>query len=263
MPSVYAHYRFGCDVYTLLPEKVKTVVHNYRELYDLGLQGPDILFFYLPVCHNHVNRLGTHIHHQPAREFFQPAVQIIRSRHKKQASMAYICGIACHYALDLVCHPYIVNLVQTQGLNHSAIEGAFERVLIVEDHLPLNTLVTGSICPSPQSAHIIQQFYEGTTAKQIFQALKIMIWCNDGLRMKDNILKKLLFFLLRIVGKYESIAGMVITPAPRPEFSESDLELRRLYEAAKPVAIQLITELLSSVHTGQKLSSQFDSTFLG
>lgn len=263
MPSVYAHYRFGCDIYELLPDKMKNLVSNYRELYDLGLQGPDILFFYLPVYHNHVNRLGTHIHHQPGREFFQAAVQIIRNRHKKQASMAYICGVACHYALDLVCHPYIVELVQTRNLNHSAIEGAFERALIVEDQLPLNMLVTGSICPSPQSAKIIQQFYTRTTARQVLWALTIMIWCNDGLRMKDNILKKLIFFILRIVGKYESIAGMVITPAPLPQFSESDMELRRLYESAKPVAIQLITELLSSVHTGQKLSNQFDSTFLG
>lgn len=263
MPSVYAHYRFGCDVHELLPNKIKGLINNYRELYDLGLQGPDILFFYLPVCHNHVNRLGTHIHHHPARDFFQAAVQTIRSREKKQASMAYICGVACHYALDLVCHPYILELVQNHKLNHSAIEGAFERVLIVEDHLPLDTLVTGSICPSPQNAKIIQQFYTHITAKQIFQSLKIMIWCNDGLRMKDNILKKLIFLILRIAGKYESISGMVITPAPLPKFSESDLELRRLYESAKPVAIRLITELVSSVHTGQKLGNQFGSTFLG
>lgn len=177
--------------------------------------------------------------------------------------MAYLCGFACHYALDLVCHPYIVDQVQRHSLNHSAIEGAFERTLIVEDQLPLDTLVTDSIHPSLQTAGIIQQFYTGVSTKQIFQSLKIMIWCNDGLRMKDNLLKKAIFLVLRMVGKYESIAGMVITPAPRPEFSESDFELRRLYESAKPVAVRLITELLASVHTGQKLSNQFDSTFLG
>lgn len=263
MPSVYAHYRFGCDVYEGLPQKTKALVSQYRELYDIGLQGPDILFFYLPVCHNHVNRLGTRIHHQPGREFFQTAVQIIRSREKKQASMAYICGAACHFALDLICHPYISGMVQSRNLNHSAIEGAFERTLIVEDHLPLNTLVTNSIRPSRRGAEIIQQFYENTSARQVFQALKIMIWCNDGLRMKEHLLKKLIFLILRMVGKYETISGMVITPAPLPEFTESDVELRRLYEAAKPVAVKLIDELLSSVHTGQELSNQFNDTFLG
>lgn len=263
MPSVYAHYRFGCDIYELLPVRLKSLIDRHRDLYNIGLQGPDILFFYLPVCYNHVNQLGTWLHHQPGRDFFQTAVQIIRNRHKKQASMAYLCGFACHYALDLVCHPYIVDQVQRHSLNHSAIEGAFERTLIVEDQLPLDTLVTDSIHPSLQTAGIIQQFYTGVSTKQIFQSLKIMIWCNDGLRMKDNLLKKAIFLVLRMVGKYESIAGMVITPAPRPEFSESDFELRRLYESAKPVAVRLITELLASVHTGQKLSNQFDSTFLG
>lgn len=263
MPSVYAHYRFGRDIYELLPEEPKACVTKYRELFDIGLQGPDILFFYRPIFHNYVNQLGYQIHKWQGRRFFQTATRMIRNRQKKEASIAYLCGVACHYALDLVCHPYVEELVKYQHMNHCAIEGAFERCLIVEDHLPLDTLVTGSIKPSKQNAAVIHRFYGRTTGKQVLSALRCMVWCNDALRMKDNIMKKTIFFLIRLVGKYNSIAGMIITPEPSPEFSESDVELRRRYDMAKPIALNLIAELLSNIASGQRLSKQFNATFNG
>lgn len=263
MPSVYAHYRFGCDVYELLPKKPKALVDTYRDLFDLGLQGPDILFFYRPVYYNYVNQLGRNLHHKPGGPFFQNAIELVRHRQHKGASMAYLCGTACHFALDLICHPYVEKIVAEKGLNHSAIEGALERALIIEDNHPLNFLVTGSIKPSPLNATVISQFYPRVTPKQVYQSLKIMIWCNDGLRMKDHLFKKSLFFILRLVGKYDSIAGMVITPEPKPEFAESDQELRRLFDSAKPVALELIQSLFSGVRTGEFNSPYFHHTYMG
>lgn len=263
MPSVYAHYRFGRDIYELLPEEAKHFATKHRELFDIGLQGPDILFFYHPIQHNYVNRLGYHIHSWRGEKFFQAAIRVIRNHTKKDALIAYICGVACHYALDLVCHPCVDYYTEHYQLEHSAIEGSFERALIVEDHLPLNVLVTGSLKPSQKNAEVIQQFYGKTTGKQIFRALRCMVWCNDALRMKDNIIKKSLFLFLRLIGKYDKISGMVITPEALPEFAESDVELRKRYDLAKPVAIMLIHELLSCIESGKSLSKQFDATFSG
>ena len=48
MPSLYAHYRFGKELCMSLPEPARTYALRYRELFDLGLQGPDILFFTIP-----------------------------------------------------------------------------------------------------------------------------------------------------------------------------------------------------------------------
>ena len=264
MPSVYAHYRFGTEVLSMLPEKAQFYAAQYPELYEIGLQGPDILFFYHPFYHNYVNRLGCQIHEWKGRKFFQSACRIIRGRKNKAPFLAYICGVACHYALDLVCHPYILQLVKTRHLNHSSIEGSFERKLIVEDHLPLNTLVTGSIHPTKQNAAVICNFYGRTTGKQILSALRVMVWCNDALRIReDHIIKKVLFFILRLVGKYDSIAGMVITPEANPAFAESDIRLRDYYEQAKPVARKLVAELFTHLESGKRLSKQFDATFSG
>lgn len=263
MPSVYAHYRFGKDMFQLLPPELKEMIQPYRDLYNIGLQGPDLLFFYRPVFHNYVNRLGYQIHDWKGKKFFQTAVRLIRSQKHKEIFLSYICGVLCHYALDLTCHPYVDSLVSTKNLNHCAIEGAFERVLLVEDHLPLNSLVTGSLKPSKQAAYIISQFYGKATGKQILSALHSMILLNDALRMKESLFKKSIFLILRLIGKYDNIAGMIITPTAMPEFAESDKELRKRFELAKSVALNLITEFLSSVESGHPLSSQFNATFSG
>lgn len=263
MPSVYAHYRFGQDIFEQLPVEFKSAALKYRDLYNMGLQGPDLLFFFRPLQKNYVNRLGHQIHDWSGKKFFHTSARLIRNRKKKDAFLAYICGSVAHYALDLICHPYVEELENQQGLNHCAIEGAFERALIVEDHLPLNVLVTKSLVPSQLNANVIAQFYGRTTSKQILSAIRTMIFLNDALRMKNGIVKKGIFLFLRLVGKYDNISGMIITPTALPEFAESDIELRKRYELAKPVAIKLMTELLTCIQTGQKLSHQFHPTYLG
>ena len=46
MPSTYAHRRFGADVLERLPAELQEKIAPYRELYDIGLHGPDLLFYY-------------------------------------------------------------------------------------------------------------------------------------------------------------------------------------------------------------------------
>lgn len=263
MPSVYAHYRFGREILELLPDDISSILIEHRELFDIGLQGPDILFFYKPVFKNYVNQLGKRIHEWKGRRFFIPAVRQIRCLKNKDASIAYICGVACHYALDAICHPYIHQCEMEMHLNHSAIEGAFERALIVEDRLPLNTLITHSIKKRKQNAYIISHFYGKTTCSQIYKALRFMVLCNDGLRLKDNLIKKTIFLFLRLIGKYHSISGMVITELANPQYAETDQCLRELFEDSKEFAVSILNEIVKSIKTGTPLSSNFDATFMG
>ena len=49
MPAAYAHYVFGDRVLSLLPEHLQVMIGGdpkCRELYNLGVQGPDFLYFY-------------------------------------------------------------------------------------------------------------------------------------------------------------------------------------------------------------------------
>ena len=54
MPTTYAHYKFGKEVISALPRPLRSTVENHRELFDIGLHGPDILFYYHPMKRFHV-----------------------------------------------------------------------------------------------------------------------------------------------------------------------------------------------------------------
>ena len=49
MPAFYAHYKFGQMVKNKLPAKYQRLLEDYQDLYEIGLHGPDILFFYHPI----------------------------------------------------------------------------------------------------------------------------------------------------------------------------------------------------------------------
>ena len=44
MPTTYAHYKFGKEVISALPRPLQSSIENNRELFDIGVHGPDLLF---------------------------------------------------------------------------------------------------------------------------------------------------------------------------------------------------------------------------
>ena len=69
MPSTYAHRRFGANVLDHLPAPLREKLEAHRELYDIGLHGPDLLFYYHAEKSTPVAALGNAMHEQPGRVF--------------------------------------------------------------------------------------------------------------------------------------------------------------------------------------------------
>ena len=58
MPSSYAHYRFGTQIIPMMPADVRGPILRQRALFDMGLHGPDFLFFHHFVKKTPLYRLG-------------------------------------------------------------------------------------------------------------------------------------------------------------------------------------------------------------
>ena len=58
MPTTYTHYRFGKEVISALPRPLQGAIENHRELFDIGLHGPDILFYHKALIKYPVNAQG-------------------------------------------------------------------------------------------------------------------------------------------------------------------------------------------------------------
>ena len=52
MPGFTTHYLLGIKTYKDIPEnKLKSIISKHQWLYLLGLQGPDMFFYNLPILH--------------------------------------------------------------------------------------------------------------------------------------------------------------------------------------------------------------------
>ena len=112
MPGFVTHYLFGVDAYKLLPaSKFKRNIKRNHSAYTLGLQGPDVFFYYLPSHIIHRENIGDTAHRKDTQAFFS---YLLESRsfydnnpRKQGIADAYIAGFMGHYTLDCAIHPYV------------------------------------------------------------------------------------------------------------------------------------------------------------
>ncbi|MCD8365711.1 MAG: zinc dependent phospholipase C family protein [Clostridiales bacterium] len=232
MPSTYAHLYFGRRAYPLLPEGVARAVDNNRQLYDIGLHGPDILFYYRPLKNHPVNQRGYAMHSRPGREFFFSARNIYIAAEDKEAALAYLAGFLCHYTLDSTCHGYVEKKLTVSPLAHTDIENEFDRFLLQKEGRDIfQTDVTAHIVPSAENAAVIAAFFPEVSAAQVQTALKSMKFycgmiCGGGFR--GRVAKA----VLRIGRCSEEMCHVVVAENQLPESEDSNLRLEKLLEQA-------------------------------
>ena len=242
MPSTYAHYRFGKDVLQCLPDRQKKAIEAHRDLYNIGLHGPDLLFYYKPICRNPVNQLGFGMHDRPAVEFFTKAGKIIMDHQFSTAYLSYAYGFLCHFALDRECHGYIDEKIAGSGVSHVGIESEFDRFLLEEDgYDAVSHKLTGHIHPSKESAQVIAAFFPEISEKDVYHAQRSFVFYCNLLCAPGKIKRSILRGLLKLVGQ-EEIRDMMISYEPNPHCRDSNEKLKALYGQAVDQAVKLLTE---------------------
>jgi hypothetical protein len=111
MPGFVTHYIFGKETcHHITNITLQENISQHQAVYNLGLQGPDLFFYYLPCYVLHIQNLGSLAHKQRTGKFFQELVkscQRISNRQEHAIATAYVAGFLGHYTLDTICHPYI------------------------------------------------------------------------------------------------------------------------------------------------------------
>ena len=108
MPAVYAHRRFGEKVLAACRnDEARTAIETYQDLFNIGLQGPDILFYYDPPAPKPLQGRRRRFARRPGRALFEAGAAHVNGRPEGQALLSYLLGFLCHFALDSECHSYI------------------------------------------------------------------------------------------------------------------------------------------------------------
>lgn len=247
MPAAYAHYRFGQLVLSRLPAEKQKIIQAHRDLYDLGLQGPDLLFHYHPLGHDPLKGTGPRMHEAPAEAFFRPAgEQLCRSR-DSDALLAYLWGFLCHFALDFHCHPYIDAAEAAGGPGHLAMEADFDRSLLEEAGLPIDP--AGTACHiklSRKNARLIHALFPGISARQLHMAAATMGLNQRLLSSQRPLVRGLVTAALKLFGRYEKLGLMMLHPQPDPRCAESSRQLAACFAQARDSALRLIEAFQAS-----------------
>lgn len=112
MPGFITHYLFGVDAYKRIADSsIKRSIRKHHSAFSLGLQGPDLFFYYVPAYFINPKNIGNVAHHNRTGEFFKALMQgrqtLCHDPEQLAAADAYICGFVGHYTLDTISHPFV------------------------------------------------------------------------------------------------------------------------------------------------------------
>jgi len=217
VPGFITHYICGEATINELPRDIKDILQNSRQLYNVGCQGPDMFFYYLPgLIKKNVKNLGVCMHKSNIRAFFSNMLDIQNAAADEERLMifSYICGYLTHYALDCNAHPYVyyksgfrVEGDKTSQLSYSVRHRSFETAIdvlmlkMMSGEKPADKKLWQLIKAEKSHAMIIanalstaisEAYGRHICQKEVFSAIRYMVGLTRVLQSKHGRRKKLM-----------------------------------------------------------------------
>jgi len=248
MPDFLTHQYFGDLVLDQLPSELQNRIKPYKDLYWIGLQGPDPLFFYKPMKSTPISLQGKKLHKLNGAEYFGNSLTVLKNnRENTEAALAYQIGFLCHYSLDSVCHTFVSRYEKQTGVSHSDIEGEFERYLMEKAGKdPLRINPADFINPKEEYGEIISRFSMGLEPKECYDAIRSFKKYRNLFFCPTSFKRAVIYRFFKIAGIYEKYRGQVMNVEPYPNTEESDKELYKLVHDAVPVVLRLIPRFVTA-----------------
>lgn len=248
MPGFVTHYLFGVDAFKRIDEKyIRKNIKNNHNAFSLGLQGPDVFFYYLPSYFLHGQNIGDLAHRKDTGAFFS---YLLESRSlfagnstKLLIADSYIAGFIGHYTLDCATHPYVYGFTGYDPVKapknseyfgqHAYFETEIDNELLFmkKGLSPSEFRQDGTIMLSPLERHVISKMvtyaYSNTypavsvRARHVGQATK---WMKLGTKLvhdPSGQKKVLARFVEKIIFDRPFISPMV--PSDKYQFVEDCL----------------------------------------
>lgn len=262
MPTTYAHYKLGKEVRKKVSDQASAIIEEFPQLFQLGLHGPDLLFYYKIINKNKINTLGHSLHKLSGEEYFKKAAEVIKENHYEKAHISYTLGFLCHFALDVTCHDWVNSQVAEGIADHLEIEAELDRELLLQDGRdPQTAILTGHMEVNSRNAKVISDFFEEVSKEEIEKAVSDMIFCLNLLVPKGPLKRGVLSGLLKLVGKYDDYRGLIINKEKNKNCEACTKRLLELFEDGKKLAIRLLDEYVDYLYGMKELDPIYQYNF--
>ena len=251
MPAYYAHHRFGKLLRKEIPAEARQCIQRFRRMFDVGLQGPDIFFYFNPYWKTAVGESASTFHKMTGADFFAAAVKAADS----EAAMAYLYGLLGHYCLDSHCHPFVNQLDAASEAKHVVLEAEFDRYLLVADgeahpetyEMSRKWKLTRGECMT------VAGFYPGITGGQVHRSVRSFA------RSVRFLAKPQWEKPMRKLGL--SFADHMIPAEEKEDLVLYISELKTHFDEAVQQYPEMLETLLRHMKNGEELGPDFEAVF--
>ena len=226
MPGFITHYISGQAALKTVNPEAQKVILSYQQFYNIGTQGPDIFFYYIPgLLKRHLRDIGIQMHKHHFGDFIASMIDIMLieqlPEYTRNLLFAYISGFLTHYALDATAHPYVYSKtgIRQKGdkakaikysVNHRKFETAIDVLmldlmsskkpsdyklweLIRVDHDPAQLVARA------MSASIRETYDRNVSPKDVYKAMTYMVSVTRVLQSRKGRRKRFMELIENLV----------------------------------------------------------------
>jgi len=211
MPGFLTHYIAGQAVLNSAGPEINAVIQKGERLYNLGTQGPDIFFYYLPgIIRKRSRDIGGQMHKNDLGVFIARMAHLAKHSPKDERDLifSYTAGIIMHYMVDVHSHPYVYARTHNDNapsLKNSADHRHFETSIdtallkLVSGKKPadisqwelIKAETSHLIVAAKAMSRVLKQVYDRTIhPKDVYYAMRHMIRLTRLLRSRKGRRKK-------------------------------------------------------------------------
>jgi hypothetical protein len=214
MPGFITHYLCAQAALKRLPSEVQAILNKYPSIYNIGAQGPDIFFYYLPgLIKKRVKGVGNLIHRENAGGFLLAMgddIKEVYTKDEQEVVFAYASGFITHYTLDAAAHPYVYAKTDLKERNiminrveHRKFETAIDVLMLklmsgsTPSAYKLWQLICGDAVQMRSAAGAVSQAIRSVhgrevQAREVYKAMRYMVQLTRILQSSKGKRKRLM-----------------------------------------------------------------------
>ena len=212
MPGFLTHYIAGQALLNVLDPEIQEIIKPSEQLYNIGTQGPDIFFYYVPgLLRKRSRGVGSLMHLCDLGPFLVHMARLVETFENvedKKIVFSYISGFIMHYMLDANAHPYVYARTHKNNapkIHNSAEHRKFETAIdvamlkLVSGEKPANysqwTLIDAPsnemlAVSAVMSKALMEIYYRNVLSKEIYKAMRYMVQFTKLLQSRNGRRKR-------------------------------------------------------------------------
>lgn len=194
MPANYAFHQFGTQALRTLPEKQQRPIQRFRRLYNGGLHGADLFFYFRPMMDTPVGELYETYHSMSGQEFFAQACDLLK-QNPSEGGVACLYGLLANYCLNTQLSGLFREAMSQYKVSRTELEVELDRYLLCRDgKMPAHQQdVSDSFKMTRGECVTVSLFYPPATAANVYAAYSSMLrWTRRMAAKKRGLTEAML-----------------------------------------------------------------------